>query len=117
MFRRCDFFDKMPPDNVYLTIHDAVIIALGKQRDLLEEVRIQFQTIKLSNGRKLASQQPLVFTKSYTLTSLLRKTFANTMAVGPPKELIDLIQTIFVIKRLFITFSLDNCVWCKPGCM
>lgn len=39
MLHRCDFYDKVPEDNIYLTIHDAVIAALTRKRELLEEVR------------------------------------------------------------------------------
>jgi len=38
MFRRCSFYEKVPQDKIYLTIHDAVIAALAKKREILEEV-------------------------------------------------------------------------------
>lgn len=38
MLKRCDFYEKVPEDNLFLTIHDAVITALAKKRELLEEV-------------------------------------------------------------------------------
>lgn len=39
MFRKCNFYEKVPEDHLYLTIHDAVIAALSQRRDLLDEVR------------------------------------------------------------------------------
>ena len=38
MFTRCDFYEKVPKDSLYLTIHDGVIAALSKKHKLLDEV-------------------------------------------------------------------------------
>lgn len=40
MFTRCDFYEKVPKDSLYLTIHDGVIAALSKKHKLLDEVGI-----------------------------------------------------------------------------
>ena len=38
MFEKCSFYEKVPKDNIYLTIHDGVIAALSKRREILDEV-------------------------------------------------------------------------------
>lgn len=39
MFKRCNFYEKVSEDHLLLTIHDGVIAALHKKRELLDEVR------------------------------------------------------------------------------
>lgn len=73
MFERCDFYEKVPKESIYLTIHDAVIAALSKKRELLEEVGLthasQFSAISSETNFTLVIQSMSVRLRPSTYTA------------------------------------------------
>ncbi len=54
MFVRCGFYEKFDPNRVFLTVHDAVLVALDSSPDLLHALLLdspvfQFDPAALSN--------------------------------------------------------------------
>jgi len=77
MFRRCSFYEKVPQDKIYLTIHDAVIAALAKKREILEEVTQLHLYLQISSIWFFSRKFLQILQKKLVSFTLLNITFLN----------------------------------------